>query len=83
MYIHIFFIHSSVDRHLGCLHILATISSTDMGGVHISFFFFFFFHTASRILVPHSRMESVPPTVEGWSPKHWTARELPACIFLS
>ena len=42
---------------------------------------YLFFHTASRSLVPHSRMESVPPAVEAWSPNHW--RQFPACIFLS
>ena len=35
---HIFFIHSSVDGHLGCFHVLATVSSATMNiGVHISF----------------------------------------------
>ena len=35
---HIFFIHSSVDGHLGCLHFLAVINSTAMNnGIHVSF----------------------------------------------
>ena len=34
---HTFFIHSSVDRHLGCFHVLAIINSAVMNiGVHVS-----------------------------------------------
>ena len=33
-----FFIHSSVDGHLGCLHVLAILNSAVMNiGVHVSF----------------------------------------------
>ena len=43
---HIFFIHSSVDGHLGCLHILAVIKNAAVNtGMHmslqISIFIFF------------------------------------------
>ena len=35
---HIFFIHSSVDGHLGCFQVLAIVSSASMNiGVHVSF----------------------------------------------
>ena len=33
-----FFIHSSVDGHLGCFHVLATVNSAAMSnGIHVSF----------------------------------------------
>ena len=35
---HIFFIHSSVDGHLGCFHVLTIVNSAATNtGVHVSF----------------------------------------------
>ena len=39
---HNFFIHSSVDGHLGCFHVLAIINGAAVNiGMHVSFQFWF------------------------------------------
>ena len=43
VYIHHIFIYSSVDRHLGCFHVLAIVNSAVMNiGVHVPFLVRFF-----------------------------------------
>ena len=38
---HTFFIHSFVNGHLGCFHVLATVNSAEMNiGIHVSFSIF-------------------------------------------
>ena len=53
---HIFFIHSSVDGHLGCFHVLAIVNSAVMNiGVQVSFQIMFFLGYMPRggIAVPY------------------------------
>ena len=44
VYMHqIFFIHSPLDGHIGCYHVLTTVNSAAMNiGVHVSFKIIFF-----------------------------------------
>ena len=46
---HIFFIHSSVNGHLGCFHVLRIVKSTEMNvGVHVSFQIMVFYRHMPR-----------------------------------
>jgi len=46
---HIFFIHSSVDGHLGCFHVMAIVNSAAMNiGVHVSFWIMVLFRYMPR-----------------------------------
>ena len=52
-----FFIHSSVDGHLGCFHVLAVVDSSAMNtGVHV--LFQFGEHVSFSILVSSRYMSS-------------------------
>ena len=52
---HIFFIHSSVDGHLGCFHVLAIVNRAEMNiGVHVSFQTMFFSGYMPRSGIPGS-----------------------------
>ena len=46
------------------------------------YYFFLLCHMAVWFLVPHSWMESVPPTVEAHGPNYWTTGSLPQRLLL-
>ena len=52
---HNFFIHSSVDGHLGCFHVLDTVNSAIMNtGVHVSFSIMAFQSVLEKEMATHS-----------------------------
>ena len=56
---HIFFIHSSVDGHLGCFHVLATVNSAAMNiGVYVSLRIMVYLYNG--ILPTHKKNEIMP-----------------------
>ena len=57
---HIFFIHSSVDGHLGCFHVLAIVNSAAVNtGVHVSFQTMFFSRFMPRSGIAGSHGSSI------------------------
>ena len=57
---HIFFIPSSVDGHLGCFHVLATVNSAAMNiGVHVSFWIMVFSRYMPRSGIAGSHCSSI------------------------
>ena len=59
---HIFFIHSSVDEHLGCFHILAIVNSAALNiGVHESFWIMVFSRYMPRSRIAGSTWPSHHP----------------------
>ena len=57
---HIFFIHSSVDRHLGCFHVFAIVNSAAVNiGVHVSFWITVFSGYMSRSRIAGSYGNSI------------------------
>ena len=57
---HIFFVHSSIDGHLGCLQILAIVDSAAVDiGIHVSFLIIILFGYLSRSGIARSYGNSI------------------------
>ena len=78
---HIFFIHSSVDGHLGCFHVLAIVNSAAVStGMDISFQLDSWW-LSSRELACQCRRRTFDPWV-GKIPCHWRRRWQATPVFL-
>ena len=74
---HSFCIHSSVDGHLGCFHVLAVVDSSAMNtGVHVPFQFGE--HVSFSILVSSGYMPR-----SGIAGSHGTAKAVPRGRFIA
>ena len=57
---HVFFIHSSVNGHLGCFHVLVTVNSAAINiGVHVCFWIMVFSSCMSRSEIAGSYSSSI------------------------
>ena len=70
---HNFFIHSYVDGHLGCFHVLAIVNSAAMNnGIHVSFSI-----SVSSGYMPRSRIAGL---YGGFIPSCFFFKESPYCL---